>query len=139
MYRIGGRLGNQCASIGAVSYTHLMVGRGALGHPWVFSQINAWLSEMRVVPPPSMEERLTVMRRQIMKICANKGEAHGMKEARKHVGWYLKGFRGAAQFRGAAGTLSSVEDSDTGLLFLLYLDFICWVRSSSRMMMMIIR
>ena len=90
----------------------VMVGRGALGNPWVFSQINAWLSEMRVVPPPSMEDRLTVMRRHIMKSCANKGEAHGMEEARKHVGWYLKGFRGAAQFRGAAGTLSSVEDLD---------------------------
>lgn len=90
----------------------VMVGRGALGNPWVFSQINAWLSDMRVLAPPSMEERLTVMRRHIMKICAYKGEAHGMKEARKHVGWYLKGFRGAAQFRGEAGTLSSIEDLD---------------------------
>lgn len=90
----------------------VMVGRGALGNPWVFSQINAWLSDLRILPPPSIDEKLTVMRRHILKICAYKGEEYGMKEARKHVGWYLKGFRGAAQFRDAAGTLSSVEDLD---------------------------
>lgn len=90
----------------------VMVGRGALGNPWVFSQINAWLFDMRILPPPSIDEKLTVMRRHILKICAYKGEEHGMQEARKHVGWYLKGFRGAAQFRDAAGTLSSMGDLD---------------------------
>lgn len=90
----------------------LMIGRGALGNPWIFAQIHAWLSDMRLLPPPSVEEKLTVMRRHIKAICAYKGQAHGMKEARKHVAWYLKGFNGAARFREEAGRLCSLEDLD---------------------------
>ena len=44
------------------------------------------------------------------RMCQYKGEASAMREARKHVGWYLKGMRGAAEFRRRAGTLETRED-----------------------------
>lgn len=87
----------------------LMVGRGALGRPWVFQQINAYLSEGRILPEPPVSERMRVMLRHIQMLCEYKGERVGIREARKHAAWYTKGLRGAAQYRRELGTLESVE------------------------------
>lgn len=57
-----------------------------------------------------MKERLSVMQRHIQMLCQNKGEYIGMKEARSHCGWYLKGLRGAAALRQAAYRLSTLEE-----------------------------
>ena len=86
----------------------VMVGRAALGNPWVFLEINAYLTEScRIVPPPGVYERMAVMARQIDLMCRYKGEKRAMNEARKHVAWYLKGLRGAAEFRRRAGLLET--------------------------------
>lgn len=91
----------------------VMVGRGALGNPWIFREINAYLQEnTTLLPPPSLAERLLVIRRHIEALCAQKGEGRGMREARKHVGWYLHGMHGAAAFRRSAGTLNTLADLD---------------------------
>ena len=87
----------------------VMIGRGALGNPWLFMQIYSWLNDERQIPSPTKTERLYVMLRHIKTLCEYKGEAHGMREARKHVAWYLKGFKGAAAFRNAAGKLESFK------------------------------
>ena len=52
------------------------------------------------------------MKRHIEKICEYKTEKYGMREARKHVAWYLKGFKGAAKFRNEAGKLSTLSELD---------------------------
>lgn len=91
----------------------VMVGRAALGNPWVFRQINAYLTEgCRMVPLPSLYERMLVMVQQVDLMCRYKGEHRAMNEARKHVGWYLKGMRGASEFRRRAGFLESRADLD---------------------------
>ncbi len=87
------------------------VGRGAQGRPWVFEQINAYLSpELRIIPEPPMSEIMRVMINHVQKICEYKGEEIGMKEARKHAAWYVRGVRGAAQFRADIGRLSTMEE-----------------------------
>jgi tRNA-dihydrouridine synthase B len=90
----------------------VMVGRAALGNPWIFQQINAYLDEGRIVPPPSLSERMQIMVQHVELMCRYKGEYRAMKEARKHVGWYLKGLRGASEFRRCAGFLESLADLD---------------------------
>ena len=85
------------------------VGRGALGRPWIFSQINAYLREGRVLPEPPVAERMRVMLSHVQKICAYKGEKIGIQESRKHAAWYVKGIRGAAKYRSEICTLQSVE------------------------------
>lgn len=89
---------------------YIMVGRGALGNPWIFRQINAWFDRDTFIVPPSIDERLSVMYRHIKLVCEYKGERVGIREARKHIAWYLKGFHGAAAFRGEAGRVNTLED-----------------------------
>lgn len=91
----------------------VMVGRGALGNPWVFRQINAYLTNScTLILPPGVAERIVVIKRHIDALCALKGEDRALREARKHVGWYLHGLRGAAQFRRRAGELCTLADLD---------------------------
>ncbi len=87
----------------------LMVGRGALGRPWVFSQINAYLNEGVILPEPPVSERMRVMVKHVQLICDYKGERVGTREARKHAAWYIKGLRGAAAYRQQVVSLESVE------------------------------
>ncbi len=87
----------------------IMIGRGALGRPWVFSQINAYLEHGRVIPEPPVTERMRVMLKHIEALCEYKGDYVGMREARKHAGWYTKGLRGAANYRRELGTLENME------------------------------
>ena len=77
----------------------IMIGRGALGNPWLFSKINAYLGECRVLPEPSVLQKMTVMLKHIEKLIEYKGEFTGMREARHHAGYYTKGLRGSAGFR----------------------------------------
>ncbi len=86
----------------------LMVGRGALGRPWVFQAVNAYLREGRILPEPPVSERMRVMVKHIHMICEYKGERIGIREARKHAAWYTKGIRGAAEYRRQLGQLESL-------------------------------
>ena len=77
----------------------IMVGRGALGRPWVFGQINEFLNSGTVLPDPPVKERMDIMLRHISALIANKGDYIGIREARKHSSWYVRDLRGAAAFR----------------------------------------
>ncbi len=89
---------------------YIMVGRGALGRPWVFSQITAYLEHEVILPEPPVSERMLVMLRHIKRICEYKGERVGIREARKHAAWYIKGIKGAASYRQQVGALESIEE-----------------------------
>lgn len=90
----------------------VMVGRAALGNPWIFSQINSLYEHERQLPSPGLAERMVVMRRHIEKLCEYKGEYIGMREARKHTAWYMRGLHGAAKLRGKCADLNRLEDMD---------------------------
>ncbi len=88
----------------------VMIGRGALGYPWIFREINALREHFKPLPSPGIYERLSVMYKHIEKLCEYKGEYVGMREARKHTAWYIKGFRGASRLRGECAKLSRLDD-----------------------------
>ena len=91
----------------------VMIGRGALGNPWIFREINGYFSSgLRIMPPPTLAERIVVIKKHMDALCAAKGEGRGMREARKHVAWYMHGLRGAAEFRRMAGELETLSDLD---------------------------
>lgn len=96
----------------------VMIARGALGNPWIFSEVIAAL-EGREYTPPCAAERLEGALLHAADLIARKGERIGLPEARKHLVWYCKGLRGAAAARGAlmqAQTLEGVRAVFDGLL-----------------------
>ncbi len=90
----------------------VMVGRAALGNPWIFRAINALYYHSAPLPEPGIFEKMTVMKKHIERLVEYKGEYVGMREARKHTAWYLKGFRGAARLRGECAKLCRLQDMD---------------------------
>jgi tRNA-dihydrouridine synthase B len=68
----------------------LMIGRGAQGNPWIFREFNHYLRTGEILPPPQSEEIHTVMCDHLQRLHEFYGETHGVRIARKHIGWYLK-------------------------------------------------
>lgn len=88
----------------------VMIGRGALGNPWLFRQINAYFDTDKLIPLPTLEERMITMVHHIENMCKYKGEIIGMREARKHIAYYFKGMHGAAELRKKSGTVCTLQD-----------------------------
>lgn len=86
----------------------LMIARGAMGNPFIFEEINAYL-EGREYTKPTLEKRLEVAMEHISLMISHKGEYTGVMEARKHLAWYIQGEKGAAKARQAVNTASSYE------------------------------
>ncbi len=76
----------------------IMVGRAAQGNPYVFDEINSFLEGRQYIPPTELEKSRDV-KEHIELLIADKGEYIGVREARKHVAWYIKGCVGAASLR----------------------------------------
>lgn len=87
----------------------IMIGRGALGNPWIFRRINAYLNECRVLPDVSINQKMVVMLKHIQKIIEYKGEYTAMREARHHAAYYTKGIRGGAALRKEISTFEHFE------------------------------
>ena len=103
------------AKSAAALYEHtgcdlIMVGRGALGAPGIFSQIEAYLNHEVLLPTPPMAQRMATLMRQVQLTVEHKGEKVALLEARKHAAWYTNGLRGAAQLRRRAGEIATLED-----------------------------
>lgn len=88
----------------------VMIGRGSYGKPWIFNQIREYFLTGKVVPMPSLKDRMDVLMRHVSLILEYKGEHLGMLESRKHAAWYLKGLPHAASFRNACCSLESFDD-----------------------------
>ena len=88
----------------------IMIGRGALGAPWVFAAVEAYLSHGTLLPEPPVARRMGVLYRQIALAVEYKGEYAALREARKHASYYMRGIRGAAAFRARCGTLCTLAD-----------------------------
>ena len=87
----------------------VMIGRGALGNPWIFREaLAAWRGE-ESPPQPSKDEKKAMMISHLEYLTELKGEYAAVREMRKHVGWYLKGVPGAAAFR---GMVNNITDSN---------------------------
>lgn len=88
----------------------IMVGRAAMGNPFLFRQINAYLGEGRLIPSPPLSFRLMTLVRQIEKMQAYKGNTIAFLEARKHTAWYMHGLKGAAELRRMCAGINCMDD-----------------------------
>ncbi|KAA0021842.1 tRNA dihydrouridine synthase DusB [Antrihabitans cavernicola] len=93
----------------------VVVGRGCLGRPWMFAELSAALSGTPEPVPPTLGEVATIMRRHAELLAAHHGEDKGLRELRKHISWYLRGFPAGPELRVALALVSSLTELD-GLL-----------------------
>ncbi len=77
----------------------VMVGRAAMGNPWIFREINHFLTTGRPLPPPSLQERIDLILEHARMLIETFGELSAMFKMRHHTAWYTKGWPGAAALR----------------------------------------
>lgn len=87
----------------------IMIGRAAIGYPWIFREIKAYLNNRTLLPPPTLEERIAVCRKHLNRSLEWKGPVVGINEMRRHYTNYLKGLPGIRDYRSRLVTLNSPE------------------------------
>ena len=94
----------------------VMIGRGAQGNPWIFSDLLEYERTGKLRPRPGADEIREMMLRHARLQIRYKGEYLGIREMRKHVSWYTKGLPGSARLREAINQVESYEELEQ-LLF----------------------
>ncbi|ABO48721.1 tRNA-U20-dihydrouridine synthase [Desulforamulus reducens MI-1] len=97
----------------------VMVGRGAMGNPWIFREIVYYLKTGMELPCPSAQERVETAIRHLQLMVESKGEEVAVFEMRKHAAWYTKGMRGAARIRETINKSQSKKEIEDILRSLL--------------------
>lgn len=85
------------------------IGQGAMGNPFIFAECVAAFNGA-AYNEPETDEILSVATEHVQMLCADKGEYIGVREARKHLSWYIKGLVGAAEARRRINAAESVEE-----------------------------
>jgi tRNA-dihydrouridine synthase B len=88
----------------------VMIGRGAIGNPWIFARTERYLSAGELPPEPSPFERIDQCLVHFTRLVALKGETVAVNEMRKHVACYTRGLTGAGEIRRAANTARNAEE-----------------------------
>ena len=102
------------AALQASGANGVMVGRGSYGRPWFLAQVAAHLEGRAVPADPSIDEKRDIVLHHYTDLLQHYG-AEGVKVARKHIGWYSSGIRGAAEFRFAVNKMDNEDDVRTAV------------------------
>ena len=87
--------------LGETGCAAVMVGRGALGNPWIFRRALGLISTGQLLPEPGPRERVAMAVRHLNDVAALKGDETAASQMRKHLAWYIRGLRGSARVREA--------------------------------------
>lgn len=88
----------------------IMIGRAAIGYPWIFREIKHYVATGEILPPPTLEERLDACRTHLHGSAQWKGEKLGLLEMRRHYANYLKGLPNIKEFRTRLVTALEVQE-----------------------------
>lgn len=88
----------------------LMIGRAAIGYPWIFDQIKAYLKDRTILPPPTVAERVEAVRLHLEKSIEWKGEKLGIVEMRRHYTNYFKGIANIKPYRARLVTTMDAQE-----------------------------
>ncbi len=91
----------------------VMIGRAALGNPWMMYQTVKYLESGELMPEPSVREKMDVCLLHFERLKALKGEKVAVREMRKHASWYLKGIRGNGKIRNAINLAETEQELRT--------------------------
>ncbi len=90
----------------------VMIGRASYGNPWVFREIDNYFSGKPYIPPTSDEKLETILYHIRLMLENSRDELSGMKIARKHVAWYIKGIRNASEIRNKCYQLTTYKEAE---------------------------
>lgn len=90
----------------------VVVGRGCLGRPWLFAELSARFAGHAEPTPPTLGEVAVIIRRHAELLAAHHGENKGLRELRKHVSWYLRGFPAGSDLRVAMALVKTLTELD---------------------------
>src|SRR5215210_4972011 len=93
----------------------IMIGRAAIGYPWIFREVHHYLKTGELLPSPTVEERVEVSKNHLRKSVEWKGSIVGINEMRRHYANYLKGLPGIKEFRNRLVTLKEMEEVEAVL------------------------
>lgn len=99
----------------------IMVGRAAIGNPWIFSQIQS-LIEHKSIPPIDLEKRFNTMKKYVAASVAYIGELHACRMMRSRLSWFVKGLPNSSRFRESITKIRTLEEADA--LIDAYFDFL---------------
>ena len=88
----------------------IMIGRAAQGRPWIFREITHFLSTGEKLPEPECDTIREILLGHLKNLYAFYGEYRGLRIARKHIGWYSKGFQGGGTFRQLINQVDSADE-----------------------------
>jgi len=88
----------------------IMIGRGSMGNPWIFTQIEHYLRTGEKLPRPTNQEKYEILKEHIELDIREKGEGVALNEMRKHIGWYTKNMKDASSFRNEVNHTSSKDE-----------------------------
>jgi len=88
----------------------IMIGRAAIGYPWIFREVSHFIQTGEMLPPPTLEERIQVCKAHLNRSVAWKGPVVGINEMRRHYTNYLKGLPGIKEFRYRLVTNKTAEE-----------------------------
>ena len=88
----------------------IMIGRGALGNPWIFRETVEYLNTGKIITKPDKQERLNTIIKHIKLEVENKGEVIAIKEMRKHISAYTKSLKDSSNFRAKINTLNTEKE-----------------------------
>ncbi|MGK7874334.1 MAG: tRNA dihydrouridine synthase DusB [Xenococcaceae cyanobacterium] len=86
----------------------VMCSRGTLGYPFLVGEIDYFFKTGKTLPPPTLIERLECAKEHLQGLWEYKGD-RGIRQSRKHMAWYSKGFAGASELRDKLSRIESVE------------------------------
>lgn len=98
------------AMVAATGCDGVVVGRGCLGRPWLFRDLADAFSGRPLSPPPGLAEIVTMMRTHAELLAESFGEPLGVRQFRKHTGWYLTGFPVGSAVRRSLGLAGSLAE-----------------------------
>ena len=87
----------------------VVIGRGCLGRPWLFAELSAAFTDSPPPTPPTLGGVADIVRRHGELLAAHFGEDKGMRDIRKHIGWYLHGFPAGSELRRALALVKTLE------------------------------
>jgi nifR3 family TIM-barrel protein len=90
----------------------VVVGRGCLGRPWLFGDLEAAFAGRPLPEPPRLGQVTATMRRHAVLLIEHMGAHKGIRDMRKHIAWYLKGFPVGSELRRSLGLVSSLDELD---------------------------